>query len=235
MAEKTIKIMSVLSIVVGLSFMISPEVGHWEDEWRQENLISTYNERLEQSEVLVENGWTANDGLPENMIMTEAKVPIVASVPISDALVNETLEVQPTINVEKIRTEIVGILKIPSIDFKQTILRGATKKHLDTGASMIDENYDLGTPGNLSIAGHRNIKTYGKNFNRLGEVAIGDTLIVENGDISYSYTVNQCLRVKSDEVWVIGHDYTKTEITLLTCDYVNGETVRIVVKGILNK
>ena len=41
-----------------------------------------------------------------------------------------------------------------------------------------------GAIGNYAIAGHRNL-TYGKNFNRLDELAVGDLIEVDTGEKQY--------------------------------------------------
>lgn len=245
MAEKKIKLMSIISILVGLSLIVSPKISNWNSQLTQTNLINTYNSEVQTSESVIDTtsknincliACLNKKNTIENKQVLINTIPKTNNTKISEeTLIVEEIKPQIDSQIKKPKSEVVGILKIEKINFKQAILRGATKKHLDKGASMIDQDYELGTPGNLSIAGHRNIRTYGKNFNRLSEMAIGDIITVESDDKTYSYTVNQFMRVKPEEVWVIGHDYTKTEITLITCDYVNGKTVRIVVKGILNQ
>lgn len=70
-------------------------------------------------------------------------------------------------------------------------------------------------------------------FNRLNELEIGDSIIIEKGEQIYTYTVSEVFVVKPDETWVL--DQTPdAQITLVTCTPIRIGSHRLIVKGVLN-
>lgn len=132
-------------------------------------------------------------------------------------------EIYPSENIE-------GTLKIDSINFYQPILKGATKNNLNLSVSKIDNTASMGTIGNYAIAGH-NSKVYGRNFNRLHEVDIGDEIELTDESSDYKYRVYDRFIVDPDEIWVIESDGNRSTITLITCDYSTDPSSRLIIKG----
>ncbi len=122
-----------------------------------------------------------------------------------------------------------GILKIDKIQLKLPILTGATKKNMNLSVASVEHTGKPGQVGNYAIAGHRNY-TYGRNFNRLGEIEVHDLIEVQTGDEHYQYIVTDVFRVKPDETWVLDQSKKKT-ITLITCDPMINPTFRLIIKG----
>lgn len=128
---------------------------------------------------------------------------------------------------------IIGILSIPKIDLNVTIAEGIENETLKYSVGHFEETAMPGEIGNCSLVGHRSY-TYGEYFNRLGEVEIGDTLIVKTDTDVYTYKVNEIKVVEPEEVSVLDqHD--KREITLVTCTPIRIATHRLIVKGELIK
>ncbi|KQX46966.1 class D sortase [Paenibacillus sp. Root444D2] len=125
---------------------------------------------------------------------------------------------------------IEGILAIDKINLKLPILTDATAKNLKLSVASIAHTGKVGAVGNYAIAGHRNL-TYGKNFNRLDEVDVGDWIEVDTGSLQYWYQVQDKQYVLPEDVWVLEGNGKDREITLITCDPMENPTHRIVVKG----
>lgn len=126
-----------------------------------------------------------------------------------------------------------GILIIENIELEMPILKGATAENLDLSVSSIDMTGRPWSDGNYAIAGHRS-HTYGRNFNRLGEMAIGDRIeIIGLDDKRYIYEVNEKFIVDESEVWVLSDREDVKQITLVTCDplYVKSPPTRLIIKG----
>lgn len=86
-----------------------------------------------------------------------------------------------------------------------------------------------GDKGNFCVAGHRSY-TYNQYFNRLGELGIGDEIIITTVAGKFKYDVYESKVVKPEEVSVL--DNTKDEeITLVTCTPIRVATHRLIVKG----
>lgn len=125
-----------------------------------------------------------------------------------------------------------GILIIDRIDFKQPILRGASRENMLLTVTSFDSDAYPGQIGNYAIIGHRNL-TYGRNFNRLGEVEIGDELIVVTDDGRFVYRVREIFLVLPDDVGVLFGTQLEKRITLITCDPIGNPTHRLIIRGTL--
>jgi sortase A len=93
-----------------------------------------------------------------------------------------------------------------------------------------------GAVGNFAIAGHRT--TYGKPFNRIAEIQVGDALVVRTQATWYVYDVTSTEIVKPQDVAVIapvpdqvGATPTDRMITLTSCNPMYSAAQRYVVHG----
>lgn len=128
---------------------------------------------------------------------------------------------------------VVGVLRIPTIEFEQPILKGATEHNLNLSVATVEPTGTPGAEGNFAIAGH-NSRAYGRHFNRLAELKIGDELFVDTRVEIYAYRVTDVYVVEAEDVWVLGDNVDRAEITLITCHYSpKGKKQRLIIKGIL--
>lgn len=123
-----------------------------------------------------------------------------------------------------------GILTIETIDLELPVLRGVTKDNLNRSVASMDNAVSPGASGNYIIAGHRN-HTYGRNFNRLEEVNINDTIVVTTTEDQFMYIVTEKLYVEPEETSVLQSNGSDREITLITCHPMINPTQRLVIKG----
>ena len=96
-----------------------------------------------------------------------------------------------------------------------------------------------GDVGNFAISGHRT--TYGKPFNRIAELQVGDALVVRTADLWFVYRVASTEIVLPSKVAVIaavpdkpGEAPTERMITLTTCNPMFSARERFVVHGVLD-
>lgn len=96
-----------------------------------------------------------------------------------------------------------------------------------------------GGVGNFSLAAHRT--TYGKPFNRIEELQVGDPVVVWTQDTWYVYRVTSSQIVMPDDVQVIapvpdqpGVEPTERFITLTTCHPMFSARERFIVHGVLD-
>jgi len=96
-----------------------------------------------------------------------------------------------------------------------------------------------GGVGNFALAGHR--VTFGKPFNRIEELQVGDPLVVRTVDTWYVYRVTSMEVVMPADVRVIapapnqpGVEPTERVITLTTCHPMFSARERYVVHGVLD-
>jgi sortase A len=138
--------------------------------------------------------------------------------------------------IEETSTEIVHAeenekvrLEIPKIALKMPILEGATKENLGKSITTIKEKQRIGE-GNYAIAGHRSF-TYGKHFNRLPELEIGDEVKVSSTKREYMYRVTSKKLVLPTDISVIADNENEQQITLVTCHPMKNPTHRLIVQG----
>ena len=84
-----------------------------------------------------------------------------------------------------------------------------------------------GTEGNFAVAGHRT--TYGKPFNRVEELEVGDALEVQTEVATYTYRVTGWRIVKPEDVWVLDDEPGRSTMTLTTCHPMYSNAERYVV------
>gem|GEM_PF-320261 len=132
------------------------------------------------------------------------------------------------------KESISKIMKIPSIDLTVPIVDGISDANLKIAPARFETSKRPGEMGNFAVAGHR-YYTYGRDFNRLGEVAVGDKIEIIVGTNSYIYTVTEVFVVKPEEIWVLDDVPGMRTITLVTCTPIGVATHRLIVRGELTE
>jgi len=140
--------------------------------------------------------------------------------------------------VEELPDEVIlkalGRINIPSVDIDLPLWSEATKVSLRYGAGRLEKTADPGEEGNMVILGHR-MRAAGKIFNRLGDVKIGDDIIISTTDgYTYTYRVDKIYEaVKPEDLdyYVDIDDGEGTQVTLVTCTPLGVATHRLLVIG----
>lgn len=135
---------------------------------------------------------------------------------------------------EKLTLTAVGTIKIDSINLYLPLWEGAGIIPLRYGAGLLDNSIYPGQDGNIVILGHR-MKTYGSLFNRLNEVAVGDSIVITTVDgTNYTYIVDNVIpNLDPAELgnYIQGDSGSGKQITLVTCTPVGVGSHRIIVIG----
>lgn len=127
----------------------------------------------------------------------------------------------------------IGILTIPRIDAKLPVTAGVTEEQLKVSEGWVTQSAPIGGEGNAVIAGHRSY-TYGRHFNRLGELEAGD-------EIRYTTAESEDMTFLVSEILIIepGDPATFTtppegtaQLTLYTCTPVRTATHRLLVRAL---
>ncbi len=129
-----------------------------------------------------------------------------------------------------LKKNMIGLLVIDKIDLSLPILDGITAQNMSLGVARFSESALPGQAGNCAIAGHRN-HAYGRMFNRLNELKVGDSITIQTKENTYTYTVSEKIFVQPDETWVLNGTAAQREITLITCHPLYHPTGRLVIKG----
>lgn len=246
------KIVSFIFIIIGIGFIAYPKISESYYNYQQEKLIQDWKISMsnieDNKEELKKNG--------EKFLLNKEKLETKNNSVDMEALSSqklslETLELKEKViqeelekkRLEKARREarrkkreeyikrnMEGMLKIDKINLYLPILNRATKNNLNISVASIENTGKAGEVGNYAIAGHRS-HTYGRNFNRLGEIEKGDIIEVDNGNNKYKYIIVDKFLVKPDEVWVLKGNNKDKEITLITCEPMINPTHRLILKG----
>lgn len=140
----------------------------------------------------------------------------------------EKNEAAVTNHLERNMGQIIGSLAISKIDLQIPILYGATDENMKKGAGQIVGTSNLDSIGNVALAAHRSY-TYGRFFNRLDELEVGDIITIEKGNEIYEYKVYTKKVVEPTDVSVLNKNDTHKILTLITCTPIKVATHRLII------
>jgi sortase A len=203
------KILSNLLIVLGVSIILYPFANQVYQNRAQEKLMKQWNSSLSSidagaPEIFIEENYLEEDYNTQEAQEGESK---------DDA----------------VKDEMSGVIDIQAINLRLPILIGASDKNLNISVASLKEGSLPGEVGNFIVAGHRS-HSYGKLFNRLDEVSVGDIIKISDMANEYEYKISDKFYVLPEEIWVLESKNTK-EITLITCHPMVNPTHRLIVKG----
>lgn len=134
----------------------------------------------------------------------------------------------------------IGIIRIPRLgnNYGFAIVEGVSTDDLKKGPGHYPGSAMPGGVGNFVVSGHRT--TYLAPFNGLGDVVVGDAIVIETRDTYYTYRVNQTESVLPTDVGVVlpvpekpRAKPTQALITLTTCNPKYSASHRLIVHGLL--
>lgn len=127
----------------------------------------------------------------------------------------------------------IGILSIPKIDARLPVTAGVSEEQLKISEGWVMQTEVIGSRGNAVIAGHRRY-TYGKHFNRLGELEAGDEIFYTAADgTEMCFAVSEILTVLPDDPTVFDAPPEEvSQLTLYTCTPVKVATHRLIVRAL---
>jgi sortase A len=105
----------------------------------------------------------------------------------------------------------LAILRIPKISLEVPVFDDTDELTLNRGVGRIRGTNQIGQPGNVGIAGHRD-----GFFRGLKDIAPGDVVELEVGGRTEQYVVKQIQIVKPEDTSVLSPTSTTT-LTLVTC------------------
>lgn len=212
-----------LAALVGIALAVSPALEHRQAQIRQEALLKS----IEQGEgrivmdipaAPVEVDYYDGDG-------TETDVIPLPPVSVSAENTADTVPIETGV------ANGIGILTIERIDAKLPVTDGATSEQLKIAEGWVPQTAPIGDAGNAVIAGHRSY-TYGQHFNRLGEVAEGDTIQYDRVDgTRMEFTVYEILTIEPGDPVAFEQPDDSTILTLYTCTPIRTATHRLLVRA----
>ncbi|BFT68771.1 class D sortase [Paenibacillus sp. P36] len=239
------KVLSLACIIFGVLIFLYPALNDRYESYQQQKIMNQWQESLqimdqippEESESAQTEGVDTLIGKVETTGSLGAMGPVDTAGSVDSAATNppsvkpvQPLDLQAAPKPTPLPKNVEGVLRIEKINLKLPILTDATVKNLKVSVASIANTGKPGGVGNYAIAGHRNL-TYGKNFNRLDEVDLGDIIQVETGSKQFKYIVEDKQYVLPTDVSVLKGNGKDKEITLITCDPMDNPTHRLIIKG----
>jgi sortase A len=135
--------------------------------------------------------------------------------------------VQPVLNRPPQTSETALALIVPRINLNGTIVQGVDWEALKQGVGQVPNGINPGDDvGNVSFAAHNDI--YGKLFQHLDQLEVGDTFQIQTKTTVYTYTVSETRIVAPNDVGVLEPRQGATA-TLISCYPYQVDDKRIVV------
>ena len=177
-------------IIAGIAFVMYPEFLKYTGEKEAEQLLQGFEDKME-------------DENEEEMDVEEEKTeePSSLSQEDADALSKE---------------EVIGIIKIESIDIKYPVMEGTGEDVLCKGIGHLTETAGIGEKGNCGLCGHNGSRR-GTFFTPLNTVQIGDKVeLIDKRGKSHIYKIVNTKVVEPRDNSIKNTDGTE-KLTLFTC------------------
>lgn len=232
---------STFLIIAGLLIIALPLGGRYMASRRQAELMESFLEQAE-AEAASENleelseafEWTIDEGSQQELDlgMNEARAMVDAFEAGETSETNgsnlgdaETIKQKP---------DAIGTIKIDKIGVYLPVAEGDDLATLKFSLGHMPDTAALGTVGNAVVAGHRS-HSFGTFFNRLDEVAIGDTIEVSSKSGNYVYEVYETKVVEPDDLSVLRGSSNHRVLTLITCTPMYTSTHRLIVHAVVKE
>lgn len=177
----------------------------------------------------------AQDGEAARLSESWQKDALEPLVPVLDPLV-------PVLLTQPGDAEVFGVLRVPRFgpDYAAKLAGGvsAARTLNPLGLGHYPDTQMPGEPGNFAVAGHRN--THGKPLNLIGELRVGDAIVVEVPEGWYTYRFRSSEYVEPSGVGVLNPvpqadavEASDAIITLTSCNPAFSTAERIIAYGAL--
>jgi len=208
---------STVLIIAGLAIALFPVVNRFIEQREEARLMAALESQLAQMDVERETV-EAYQGL-QDVFTTYGEEEQGYEAPVEEARAPED-------------GALLGSLEIPAINAKMPVVQGASDANLKTAAALLDGTSPIGSIGNAAIAAHRS-HTYGRFFNRLNEVKLGDTIHITTPEENFVYRVYEIKVVEPTDLSVLNRNNRDKVITLITCDPIYVASHRLIVHGVM--
>jgi sortase A len=108
--------------------------------------------------------------------------------------------------------DVIGIVRLPKIESELPIVEGTSEDELEVGVGHYSDTALPGQNDQILLSGHRDTV-----FRRLGELEIGDKIIVEMPYGTFTYKIYHTKIVPADDTTIIGSTFPKEVLNISTC------------------
>lgn len=226
------KKISIILAILGIMIAISPVVGQLYTKYQEDKMMSEWLNNSDSSvseqtsEVDPEDAYSQlqeafeSDSSSNSQAEGTTNTASGANKPVSQAAAAK----------KSTQQTVLGIIQIKKIKVKAPIVEGVKSYNLSRAVGHIPGTAAIGQPGNCVLAGHRSY-TFGKFFNRLDELAVGDEITITTKKEDLTYKVSNISVVTPDDVSVLQGRTDENIITLVTCTPVYVASHRLIVNA----
>lgn len=137
----------------------------------------------------------------------------------------------PLDSIDTLADNVLALIKIDKINVKHPILEGVGDNVLKVAVGHFPETKMPGQMGNFALIGHRNY-TFSQPFKDLDKLEVGDEIVIETRNSSFTYKVTNKKIVSPSQTDVLDSRGGST-ITVVTCT--DHASKRLVIEGNLIK
>ncbi|NLK88864.1 MAG: class D sortase, partial [Clostridiaceae bacterium] len=218
-----LNILIVILLVSGLYLILDPIIGRWRQDSCSQQLLQNFDEGDGTIVIGYDDFIVAGEQYDyyddlETSSTSSPSTDSTAATSQPQTTGSVTVTTTPaTTTPQKIVIQAIGRITIPSISVKMPIAEGATLHNLRVAIGHYTNSPSAGEPGVAIYLGHRSY-TYGRHFNRMDEVKIGETIIIETKTTRYTYEVDQIDVVEPDDLlYEFNNPTSEPRIMLVTC------------------
>ena len=229
MKRKANKLIIGIIFLAGLSLLLYPFVANQWNNYRQKQLISSYEQTVSEKDAAHEIDYDAE--LQKAEAYNEALLPSI--LPDSFAIADASEEDQTYMNTLNIAgDEMVGIVEIPKIDIKLPIYHTTEEDVLKQAAGHLEgSSLPIGGKSTHSvISAHRGLPSASL-FTDLDQLKKGDHFLIHVLNKTLCYEVDKISVVKPEETSALAVEEGEDLVTLLTCTPYGVNTERLLVRG----
>ena len=230
MKKITYRILVAVIFLAGLSLLLYPFIANKWNTYRQERLISSYDEVVSEKtaagSIDYEAEWLKAQQYNENLLPSI----LPDSFAVAEANEGEDEEYMSALNLAG--DGIMGTVEIPKINIRLPIYHTTDEEVLEKAAGHL-EGSSLPIGGESThavISAHRGLPSASL-FTDLDLLEIGDHFLIHVLDETLCYEVDQILTVEPDETEALQVEDGEDLVTLLTCTPYGVNTHRLLVRG----
>jgi len=221
---------SIILLAAGILIILIPPAGQWYTTYNQNKMIEEWlnsvdaglleeTAELEQEEVLrqLQEAFSSENTVDEADETDETA-----------GSAGETADGAAEGERKTSKQTVLGIIQIKKLNLKAPVVEGVKPANLKSAVGHIPGTAAPGFPGNCVLAGHRSY-TFGKFFNRLDELAEGDSILITTKKEDLTYKVFETKVVLPDDVSVLKGSKDDSILTLITCTPIYVASHRLIV------
>lgn len=236
--------------ITGLYLILKPIILHWQQDRLTQSLLNAYEdgdsfievdpdaykvegeeiEYVEAYETYPTEPTTSGESTPAGETTTDGGPTSELTLPSKPGGTTEATTAEPTPTPKpRVKVKAIARIKIDKINVDMPIAEGSSLVNLRVAIGHHSPTATIGQPGLAVLFGHRSY-TYGRHFNRLGEVAVDDQFTIEDKNNRYTYQIRKIYRVLPKEL--LNEIYQPVEgswVILVTCDPVRVASHRLLV------